>query len=112
MRCRHLSLVVVLITARLLLTACEQHRAAPDTIALAKDFKSTAQPAASNGAESLAAIVETQPVRQGGDAADDPAIWINPKDLRSASSLAPTSEAAWPSTISPVGSFSIFRSGA
>src|SRR5262249_34922623 len=30
--------------------------------------------------ETVTATVETDPVPHGGDAADDPAIWINPKD--------------------------------
>src|SRR5262249_44232403 len=35
---------------------------------------------AADSLESVFATVETDPVPQGGDAADDPAIWINPND--------------------------------
>jgi 3-phytase len=45
--------------------------------------KKTAGPLAaamSESMESVEATVETEPVPNGGDAADDPAIWINPAD--------------------------------
>ena len=31
-------------------------------------------------AEEVSATVETEPVPHGGDAADDPAVWVNPDD--------------------------------
>jgi 3-phytase len=57
--------------------------AATDKAVTKTKTKKTAGPLAaamSESMESVEATVETEPVPNGGDAADDPAIWINPAD--------------------------------
>jgi len=47
------------------------------------EAKESVAPSAASGAgalEMITATVETDPVPHGGDAADDPAIWVNPND--------------------------------
>ena len=45
-----------------------------------KKGKAVAAPTAAGPVESVGATVETEPVPSGGDAADDPAIWVHPSD--------------------------------
>ena len=45
-----------------------------------KKGKAVAAPTAAGPVESVSATVETEPVPSGGDAADDPAIWVHPSD--------------------------------
>ncbi len=51
-----------------------------DKNAEVKESVAPAAAAAAGSLEMVTATVETDPVPNGGDAADDPAIWINPKD--------------------------------
>jgi len=46
----------------------------------AKEPVVASAPASAASLEMVTATVETDPVPSGGDAADDPAIWVNPKD--------------------------------
>jgi 3-phytase len=46
----------------------------------AKELVVASAPAAAAALEMVTATIETDPVPSGGDAADDPAIWVNPND--------------------------------
>lgn len=69
---------VLLAAIALGVVACDIETVLRDTIiALFYDTKPKPQPA---DVVSVVALVETEPVLDGSDAADDPAIWINPLD--------------------------------
>jgi 3-phytase len=63
-----LRLAAALLASTLVPTACS------------KDDEATSTTRAPSGVRAVAAVVETAPVPHADDAADDPAIWVNPAD--------------------------------
>ena len=84
-------MVTALTASALAVTGCGVDDSSATVSQSARDSRSS--DAATTGGETVAAVVETDPVPNSGDAADDPAIWVDRDDPRAAPSSAPTRRA-------------------
>ena len=72
--------VVLTVCAALTLAACSAGSPPRDAGARTAPTLSWSPPERDALADKVSATVETEPVPHGGDAADDPAVWVNPED--------------------------------